>query len=86
MVTQTYDLSVNALYLKLAEGTVARTREIDDGTMVDLDAAGRLLGIEVLAPGTNWPLAAILRQYEISEENLAMLMACYPNRVTASFA
>lgn len=78
MVTQTYDLNVNALYLKLAEGTFARTREIDDSTMVDVDAAGNVLGIEVLEPGSVWPLAAILRRFKISDEDAAELMTGYP--------
>jgi hypothetical protein len=57
---------------------VARTVEIDDATMVDLDAAGRLLGIEVLSPGSAWPLAEILRRYEVSGQDAALLLAGYP--------
>jgi len=85
-VKQAYDAHANALYITLAEGEVARTPQIDDGTMVDLDADGGLLGIEVLAPGSPWPLAEILRRYEVADEDAAMLMACYPNRYSVQVA
>jgi uncharacterized protein YuzE len=75
-----YDATVNAVYIDLADrsGKVARTVALDDGTNVDLDAAGDLLGIEVIGPDRNWPLPAILRQYEVSDQDAAMLMAGYP--------
>lgn len=73
MVTQKYDLSVNALYLKLAEGTFARTREIDEAVNVDLDAAGRLLGIEVLGPGHEEAMFRIVREYGISDSEAAFI-------------
>lgn len=86
MVTQEHDLDANALYLRLAEGTVTRTVEISDSTHVDLDAAGKLLGIEVLNPGSGWPLIAILRQFRVSDEDAAMLLAGYAHSVTVSVA
>ncbi len=39
----TYDLEADALVARLAEGAVARTVEVDSGTLVDVDAAGRVL-------------------------------------------
>lgn len=84
---QTYDAQADALYIEIGEGggetarEVARTVEIDDDghwTMVDLDADGNLLGIEVLSPGRPWPLAEILKRYEVSADDAAMLMAGYP--------
>lgn len=86
MVTQEYDLDANALYLRLAEGTAARTIEIDDSTNVDLDAAGKLLGIEVLNPGSGWPLIPVLRQFRVSDEDAAMLLAGYAHSVRVSVA
>lgn len=83
---QAYDADADALYIRLAGGTVARTAVIDDGCNVDLDADGKLLGIEVLNPGRPWPLGAILKGCEISGEDAVMLMACYPNRIEVSVA
>jgi uncharacterized protein YuzE len=79
-VTQQWDLEAGLLYLRLAKGPVDRTVEIDASTNVDLDAAGKVLGIEVLAPGTPWPLARVLRRFpQISEEAGRELAAGYPH-------
>lgn len=42
------DPEADALYLKLKEGKVASTQEVADGIILDLDDAGKLLGMEVL--------------------------------------
>ena len=42
------DLKADALYIKFQEGKFARNKKIDDDTLIDLDAKGRLLGIEIL--------------------------------------
>ena len=44
----TVDPEADALYLTLKEGKVARTKELADGIIIDVDEAGALLGIEVL--------------------------------------
>jgi uncharacterized protein YuzE len=43
-----YDPRADALYLRFQEGLVARTRKVEDGVLVDLDANGRLYGIEII--------------------------------------
>ncbi len=43
----TYDAEVAALYIRFHEVTVT-TKELGEGIAVDLDAEGRLAGIEVL--------------------------------------
>lgn len=74
-----YDTAATALYIELApRAHLARTVELDDCTNADLDQDGRLLGIEVLRPGTRWPLAEILKRYEVSEDDAHMLMCGYP--------
>ena len=46
----TYDPEADAAYLRLAPESiaVAATREVSPGIILDLDAEGRLVGIEVL--------------------------------------
>ncbi len=48
--TTTYDPEADAAYLRLAPAAiaVAATQEVAPGIILDLDAAGRLVGIEVL--------------------------------------
>lgn len=77
-VKQSFDLAAGALYLRLADGKVARTVEIDSSTNVDLDAAGAVLGIEVLDPGQPWPLLAILLRYGIVGQDAEALLTGYP--------
>jgi uncharacterized protein YuzE len=50
MITTSYDPDADALYVRLApKGTaIAETREVEPGIMLDMDEAGRLVGIEVL--------------------------------------
>ena len=43
-----YDKQADAIYITLRESDVATTREIEDNIIVDLDAAGKMVGIELL--------------------------------------
>ena len=42
------DVKADALYIKFQEGKFAKNKRIDEDTIIDLDAKGRLLGIEML--------------------------------------
>lgn len=50
MISTSYDPEADAFYVRIApKGTpVAQTREVQAGVMLDLDAQGRIIGIEVL--------------------------------------
>lgn len=72
-MTLAYDNEADALAIKLADGIVDRTVEVDAGTLVDLDATGQVLVIEVIQPARRWPLDAVLAQFEISDEDAAVL-------------
>jgi uncharacterized protein YuzE len=43
-----YDQKADAMYIRLAAGTVAESDEVRPGVVLDFDAAGRVLGIEML--------------------------------------
>jgi len=72
-----YDLNVGALYVSLADGTVARTQDIDDNTSVDLDDAGAVVGIEVISIAHPWALDGILRAYSVPAAEAAQLRAYF---------
>jgi uncharacterized protein YuzE len=72
-----YDLNVGALYIGLADGPVARTREIDDNTLVDIGLDGSVVGIEVVSIEHPWALDDILRDYEIAPDEAAQLQAYF---------
>jgi uncharacterized protein YuzE len=43
-----YDPRADVLYIKFQDGSAFRTRKVEEGLLVDLDAAGRLYGIEII--------------------------------------
>ena len=77
MISQSYDLDAGALYIRLADGQVARTAQVDNGTLVDLDAAGDVVGIEVILPARTWPLEEILGRFGVSEHDARELRAYF---------
>ncbi len=44
----TYDPEVDALYILFRQGLAADSRDVVEGVTVDLDAEGRIIGLEVL--------------------------------------
>ena len=46
------DNAADALYLNLSEGAIAETRQVAPGVMLDYDAEGRVVGIEMLSLST----------------------------------
>lgn len=44
-----FDSEADALYLRLRDGRVKRTMELDEGVYADLDAEDRPLGLEFIA-------------------------------------
>lgn len=60
MSLDVFDPAADALYLRVAAGEVARTIEVDSGTLIDVDAEGQPLGIEVIHPSRPFPLQAII--------------------------
>lgn len=72
-----YDLDAGALYIKLSDEPVARTKQVDDSTLVDLDDAGNVRGIEATSLIGSLPLDAILRTYQVPASEEAQLRAYF---------
>lgn len=58
-----YDREADALYIRLREGDVARSVEVDDVRVVDLDTTGAPIGVEILYPAENLAIASIARDF-----------------------
>lgn len=43
-----YDPQADAIYIRLKDAEIATTREVEDNLILDLDATGRMIGIELL--------------------------------------
>jgi len=60
----TYDLEIDALYVRLADTPVIESEEVSAGVVLDYDADGRIVAIELLdaskhvASGAKFPTAA----------------------------
>lgn len=83
MVSTAYDTDADALYVKIGQGEIARTRQLDDWTMVDEDAHGAALGLEVIHPARDWPLTEFLTRYSIDPATAGMLRALFPGAEAA---
>ncbi|MDO8621804.1 MAG: DUF2283 domain-containing protein [bacterium] len=55
------DPQADALYLTLKRGRVHRSREVEDGVVLDLDQRGRVLGIEMLDISKRYARQALQR-------------------------
>ena len=59
-----YDSESDALYVRFAEAPVVESEEVADGVVLDFDAEGRIVAIELLdaskhiAAGAKFPTAA----------------------------
>jgi uncharacterized protein YuzE len=81
-----YDSEANALAITFADDPVAKTVEVDPGTLVDLGAGGELLTIEVISPARQWPLEEIAATYAITEENLRVLREMFAGGRQGTYA
>ena len=72
-----YNNEIDALYIRLQEKHVDRTLEIEEGLNIDLDASGKMIGLEVLDAAERYSLADI---FNISTENL-ILEKALPQKV-----
>lgn len=80
LVSATTDLEADALYLQIRKGKVAKTEELDDWTLVDVDAHGEPLGIEVIHTNRVWPLQRFIERYNVPRELGALLEQFLPVR------
>ncbi len=62
-----YSKEADALYVYFKEEFVAKSKEIEDGVVIDFDAKGQLIGIEVLDVSQRFSLSDIVN---INIENL----------------
>ncbi|MBI5235278.1 MAG: DUF2283 domain-containing protein [Deltaproteobacteria bacterium] len=62
-----YDKEVDALYIRIQEKKVAHTREIEDGVNLDVDADGKIIGLEIIGASERYKPEDI---FNFSTENL----------------
>lgn len=50
-----FDASADATYIRLREATVIESREFAPGVMLDFDAGGQMVGVEIICPSISTP-------------------------------
>jgi uncharacterized protein YuzE len=69
-----YDPQVDALSIRLLEGSaIARTEQLEPGTLVDLDGQGHVVAIELVRPARSWALDEIEQRFHIDPHDLEVL-------------
>ncbi len=73
-----YDDTADALYITLREGVgIARTEELEPGTLVDVDRYGELVGIELIHPARAWAMNEVIGVYAIADEDVDVLRSLW---------
>lgn len=60
-----YEADTDDLYIRLRSEAVARTLEVTNGCLVDVDYKGQAVGIEVLSASRGWPVQDVVRQFHL---------------------
>lgn len=66
-----YSKTADALYVYFKQGEVAKSKEVEEGVVVDLDADGHLIGIEVLDASSRIGIQGLVN---VTIENLPLEM------------
>ena len=64
-----YDQEVDALYIRIQQKKVYRTREIEEGVNLDFDNSGKVIGLEIIGATERYGLKDI---FNVSTENLIL--------------
>ena len=64
-----YSKEADAIYVYFKEDFVAKSKEIEDGVVIDFDEKGQLIGIEVLDVSQRFSLSDIVN---VNIENLPL--------------
>ncbi len=66
-----YSKAADALYVYFKQSEVAKSKEVEEGVVVDLDADGHLVGIEILEASVRVGIPDLVN---VSIENLPLEM------------
>ena len=64
-----YDREVDALYIRIQEKEVSRTKELQEGINIDLDEKDKIIGLEIIGATEKYDQKDI---FNISMENLIL--------------
>jgi uncharacterized protein YuzE len=65
MITMSLDTALNVAYIELTDEPVAETVALNPNVNVDLDAAGTVVGVELLSLAADLPVADLLTRFTL---------------------
>ena len=65
------DHGADAMYLNLTDRAIKESEEVADGIIVDYDAEGRIVGVEILDASKRTDDPAVLKQLSIDIPNVS---------------
>ncbi|MDQ1272310.1 MAG: hypothetical protein QG591_940 [Planctomycetota bacterium] len=68
-----YSKDIDALYIKLREGKIADSIDIEEGVVVDIDEKGHIVGLEILDASEKLDISDLVN---ISIEKLPLEKVC----------
>lgn len=74
-----YDLVLNVAYIRTMDRPVARTCELTEEVLVDLDEFGVLVGIELLSMQAELPLTDLRDRFHVPADVLTVLNLLRPS-------
>lgn len=72
-----YDREVDALYIRIQEKEVYRTKELEEGINLDIDEEGKIIGLEIIGALERYNRKDI---FNIATENLIFEETTQPSR------
>lgn len=81
-----FDSVADALYVHLNDAAVTRQREMPDGTIVDLDASGAIVGIDIVSASAAVDIAGIVDAFGLGDDvgtSLFFILSSLTRPVTA---
>lgn len=58
----TYDASTDSLYVDLGEGPAVDAREVEDGVVLDMDADGHIVGIDLQHASERFDVGSVVTE------------------------
>jgi len=77
------DQNVGAAYIQINDNPVARTVEVSEDVLVDLDAMDMVVGVEILSLTAEIPIGQLVRDHHIQSDAVSQLQKVRPS--VASF-
>ena len=68
-----YDSFSDALYVTVEEEPIDHSEELPDGIVLDIEAKGRLVGVDVMVPSKGWDPRPVIERFGLASADAHFL-------------